>query len=102
MHKKNSGHGNSCIYGLNYVIKNFNNFFSCIIQVDSDNQCDPNYLKKFLDTFFLLEGKFHIFGHRVNREDGNLRLIFSKILSMLILLRFLVFVKDANSPYRTL
>lgn len=98
--KKNSGHGNSCVFGLNHVLKNYRNFFSCIMQVDSDNQCDPSYLKNFLDNFFRLNCSYHIFGHRVIREDGYLRVIFSKILSIIILLRFMIFIKDANSPYR--
>ena len=37
---------------------------------------------------------------RVSREDGILRLIFSKILSLLVFLKKGSFVPDINVPYR--
>ena len=40
------------------------------------------------------------FGLRVIRDDGLLRLIFSRILSFLILIRKGIYVKDMNVPYR--
>ena len=38
--KKNSGHGDTCRYGYKYIIKKFKKF-EYILQIDSDNQCDP-------------------------------------------------------------
>ena len=92
--QKNSGHANACLSGYKIAIKYK---FKLILQIDSDNQCDPTYFKKFLK---LSKNNEIIFGHRVSREDGFLRLIFSRILSILIFLKTFVFVKDANVPYR--
>lgn len=91
---KNSGHGNACIKGYKLAIKNK---FDWILQIDSDGQCDPKYLKKFLNSTKQCNC---IFGLRVIRDDGLLRLIFSRILSFLILIRKGIYVKDMNVPYR--
>ena len=45
IHKKNSGHGDTCRYGYNLIIKKYK-YFDYILQIDSDNQCDPKYLIK--------------------------------------------------------
>ena len=92
--QKNAGHANACLTGYKIAIKKK---FKIILQIDSDNQCDPIYLKKFLKMF---KNNQIIFGHRISRDDGYLRLIFSRILSILIFLKKQVYVRDANVPYR--
>jgi len=91
---KNIGHGNTCLKGYKLAIKlNFN----YIMQVDSDNQCDPIYFKHFLKE---IKNNYAVFGNRISREDGLMRILFSKILSFLIFLKTFTFIKDANVPYR--
>ena len=92
--QKNAGHGNACITGYKLAIK-LN--FKMIMQIDSDNQCDPIYFKDFLK---LTKNNCIILGNRISREDGLARIIFSKILSLLIFLKTFIFIKDANVPYR--
>ena len=92
--QKNAGHGNACVKGYKLAIKLK---FKIIMQIDSDNQCDPTYFKKFLR---LVKDHNVIFGNRVSREDGFIRFVFSRILSILIYLKTFVFIKDANVPYR--
>ncbi len=92
--QKNSGHANACLTGYKIAIEMK---FKMILQIDSDNQCDPVYFKDFIE---LSKTNEIIFGYRVSREDGFLRLIFSRVLSILIFLKTFVYVKDANVPYR--
>ena len=92
--QKNAGHGNACLKGYRYAIK-LN--FKSILQIDGDNQCDPSYFKNFLK---LSRKNKVVFGYRISREDGLLRLLFSRILSLLIFVKKFVFIKDANVPYR--
>ena len=92
--QKNAGHGNACLTGYKLAIKLK---FKMILQIDSDNQCDPNYFKSFLK---LSRHNKIIFGYRISREDGLIRLIFSRILSTLIFIKTFVFIRDANVPYR--
>ena len=73
INKKNEGHGLTCLLGYKKaILANFN----FILQIDSDNQCDPIHFKKLV-----LQSKKNdiVFGYRVRREDGFLRLIFSRI-----------------------
>ena len=94
INKKNEGHGLTCLLGYKKAILGNFNF---ILQIDSDNQCDPIYLKKFI-----LQSKKNdiVFGYRTKREDGYLRLIFSRLLSAIIFIRSGVYLRDPNVPYR--
>ena len=96
--KVNSGHGDTCKYGYELIIKSNINY-SHILQIDSDNQCDPKYFIEFIDQIKKNNFKF-IFGYRKKRYDGYLRSIISKLLSLSIYLKKFVFVKDLNTPYR--
>ena len=91
---KNSGHGAACTRGYKLAIKKK---FSWILQIDSDGQCDSKYLEKFLK---LTKQNDCIFGNRVHRNDGTLRFLFSKILSLAIFFKKGIYVKDLNVPYR--
>ena len=92
--QKNSGHGNACLKGYKLALRLK---FNMIMQIDSDNQCNPAYFKKFSK---LIKKNNVIFGNRISREDGLIRVIFSRILSILIYIKTFVYIKDANVPYR--
>lgn len=96
--KVNSGHGDTCKYGYELIIKSKTNY-SYILQIDSDNQCDPKYLIEFINQIKKNNFRF-IFGYRKKRYDGYLRSIISKLLSLSIFLKKFVFIKDLNTPYR--
>jgi len=91
---KNQGHGGACLFGYKIAIKKK---FDWILQIDSDGQCNPTFFEKFVN---LSDKNEIIFGYRSIRRDGYLRLIFSKILSILIFLKSSLYIKDANVPYR--
>ena len=95
INKKNSGHGDSCIFAYEYILKM--NYYDYILQIDSDNQCNPEYLKNFLN---LTPDCNFVFGHRKKRMDGFLRLISTKILSILVFLITKKKIYDLNVPYR--
>jgi len=92
--QKNAGHGNACIKGYKIALKLK---FKMIMQIDSDNQCDPVYFKNFSE---LVKKNNVIFGNRVSREDGLIRVIFSRILALLIYIKTFTYIRDANVPYR--
>lgn len=96
--KKNSGHGDTCKFGYQYILKKFNNF-DYVLQIDSDNQCDPKYLLKFYDLVVKKKYNF-IFGYRKVREDGFFRLIISRVMSFTFFLKKFLYIKDLNTPYR--
>ncbi len=94
INQKNIGHGNTCFKGYKLAIKKK---YDLIFQIDSDNQCDPKYFKHFVNKIGREDA---VFGNRITREDGIIRIIFSKILSVIIFLRTFVYVTDSNVPYR--
>ena len=49
INKKNSGHGDTCKYGYD-LITNKNYSYDYLLQIDSDNQCNPKYLINFLNV----------------------------------------------------
>ena len=95
--KKNSGHGDTCRFGYNLIVNKKK--FDYLLQIDSDNQCDPKYMSKFYDLIKNKNYKF-IFGFRKSREDGFLRVFISRILSLSILIKKNIYIKDLNTPYR--
>jgi len=94
--KRNSGHGDTCRFGYKYILKNHNNF-DFILQIDSDNQCNPKYLNQFIH---LAKSNNFVFGFRKKREDGNFRLLISRIMSIIFFLKKKIHIKDLNTPYR--
>lgn len=92
--KKNSGHGQSCIYGYKYAVENN---WDWIFQIDSDGQCDPKYLNYFLAA---TENNNVIYGKRKNRKDGVKRTIISRFLTLVIYIVSKNYLQDANVPYR--
>jgi len=94
--KENTGHGLTCKYGYEYIIKKKN--YDYILQLDSDNQCDPRYLDLFLKK--INAGKKFVFGNRNKRDDGYFRYLFSKLLRFIFFLRTGQTILDINCPYR--
>jgi dolichol-phosphate mannosyltransferase len=96
--KKNSGHGDSCKYGYKLILQKYKDY-EYILQIDSDNQCDPKYLPKIYKLIRKKNYNF-IFGYRKKRKDGFVRYIISKILSLTILIKKRKYIPDLNTPYR--
>lgn len=96
--KKNSGHGDTCKFGYTLIV-NKKNKFDYLLQIDSDNQCNPKYIIKMCNLIRYKNHSF-IFGYRKYREDGNLRFLISKIMSLVFFFKKLCYIKDLNTPYR--
>ena len=98
IHKKNSGHGDTCRYGYDLILKKYK-YFDYILQIDSDNQCDPKYLIEICNSINKNNYEF-IFGYRYKRQDGLIRFLLSRILSSTVFLKKFIFIPDLNTPYR--
>ena len=92
--KENSGHGSTILYGYNYALKNKCDY---IFQTDSDGQTVANEFW----TFWNERKKYDmIIGNRKNRQDGISRIFVTKVLKIVIFIKFHVWLKDANTPFR--
>ncbi len=92
--KENSGHGATILLGYRFAIREGADY---IFQTDSDGQTDPAEFRAFWEK----RAKYDmIVGHRNRRQDGLGRIIVTKVLKLVILLCFHVWVKDANTPFR--
>jgi glycosyltransferase involved in cell wall biosynthesis len=96
--KKNSGHGDSCRFGYSLIISKYKKF-EYLMQIDSDNQCDPKYVVNLYNLIKKRKHKF-IFGYRRNREDGKIRYVISRIFSLIFFIKKFLYIKDLNTPYR--
>lgn len=93
-HKENSGHGPTILTGYRFAIREGADY---IFQTDSDGQTNP----KEFEFFWKNRIKYDlIIGSRDKRQDGFGRIVVTKVLRILILLTFHVWVKDANTPFR--
>lgn len=94
LHKENSGHGATVLYGYRYAIENGADF---IFQTDSDGQTLPSEF----DAFWQLRNEYDmVIGHRKGREDGLSRKFVTKVLKLTCRVCFHVKVTDANTPFR--
>lgn len=92
--KPNTGHGQTCVYGYKLALDNSADW---ILQIDSDGQCDPVFLRHFLAA----SNKYKaIYGFRKNREDGFSRYMISRVVSLFTFAATGIWIKDANVPYR--
>lgn len=94
VNRSNYGHGASCLFGYSAAIISGAQW---ILQIDSDGQCDPSYFNEFWKH--RIEGKA-IQGYRFDRLDGLVRLIISRLLSVVVFALTGKYLKDANVPYR--
>ena len=94
INKKNSGHGPTVTFGYKKALKLKPKY---IFQVDSDDQFYAsdftNFWKKRKDYNFII-------GYRQMRNDPLHRLILTRILRVINLVFFGVYVKDVNVPFR--
>ena len=94
IHKENSGHGPSIIYGYRYACKAGAEY---VFQTDSDGQT----LSSEFEPFWRQRKRFDmVVGRRVGRQDGLMRSAVSKALSAMLFVMFGVRADDANTPYR--
>ena len=98
--KKNTGHGDSCRFGYNLIVNKYKNF-DYIMQIDADNQCDPKYIINFYYLIVKKKYKF-IFGYRKIRNDGKIRYLISRIMSLIFFIKKFLYIKDLNTPYRVM
>ena len=92
--KPNSGHGQTCLLGYRTALDRGAEW---ILQIDSDGQCDPRYLRRLWAARIRADV---VMGFRVTRDDGVARWLTSRVVSVLVLLATGVWVADANVPYR--
>lgn len=92
--KENQGHGATILHGYRYAIKKGADY---VFQTDSDGQTLPSEFPQFWKR---RKKCGLLIGCRVHREDGISRLFVTRVLRLVLLLVFRVWVKDANAPYR--
>ena len=86
-----SNHGKAIRMGYEAAGKEF------IFQVDSDNQFDAN---DFWELYKYKDNYDFILGYRRERHDAFPRLILTRIVRVINLIVFGVWIKDANCPFR--
>ena len=94
INKKNSGHGPTVTYGYKAALKLKPKY---VFQVDSDDQfhsSDFSYFWKNRKNYDF------IIGYRFVRNDPLHRLIITRVLKLINLVFFGVYVKDINVPFR--
>ncbi len=94
VHKTNSGHGGTVLYGYYYAVSHGADW---VFQTDSDGQTDPN---EFWPMWEQREQYDFQCGWRADREDGISRKIVTRVLRLVVLLKFGTWVTDANTPFR--
>ncbi len=90
----NRGHGAACRAGYEQALRRNAKW---ILQIDSDGQCDPVYLRLFWKSRL---GADCVFGERRQRDDGILRTLVSWGCSLAVSCLMFRRVRDANVPYR--
>lgn len=93
--KPNSGHGRACRLGYSASVEA--PAVEWILQIDSDGQCDPAYFAEFWSR---RENADCVFGQRIQRDDGQLRALTSKICKLGSTLLGGRDMVDPNVPYR--
>lgn len=94
LHKENSGHGATVLYGYRYALENGADF---VFQTDSDGQTLPSEFGMFYRRRH--EYPF-IIGLRKDRKDGFFRILTNRVLRLVVRTVFKIDLKDINTPYR--
>jgi len=94
LHKSNSGHGATILYGYQYAVINGADY---IFQTDADGQTLPEEFGVFWEERNQYD---MIIGNRNHRKDGVSRKLVAFVLRVTIFLCFGVKIMDANTPYR--
>lgn len=89
--ERNGGHGKALRLGFENV--------GCdlVFHTDSDYQNDPRDFWKLYDE---IEGNDVVIGYRAERNDPIPRLIITRIVRLVNLILFGLFIHDANSPFK--
>lgn len=90
----NAGHGQACLRGYRAALAGGAEW---VLQIDSDGQCDPAFLPAL---WAARRDRAAVFGRRVRRDDGAVRRLASRAVSVVVWLATRVWVVDANVPYR--
>ena len=94
LEKENGGHGAAVLYGYRYAIRCGAAY---IFQTDSDGQTNP---AEFPSVWKLRRQYDMVLGNRRHRQDGSSRIFVTKVLKLVLLLIFGVWIEDANVPFR--
>lgn len=94
IHKPNSGHGQTCLTAYRLARDAGAQW---VFQIDSDGQCDPAF---FREVWRARQEAKVVYGYRRRRDDGLLRLLISRVVSVVTFLSTGIWVADANVPYR--
>lgn len=92
--KPNGGHGDTVLFGYHYALAHHADY---VFQTDSDGQTLPSEFGPFWQQRHDYDAQF---GFRKVRQDGFARWIVTKVLRLVVLAQFHVWVTDANTPYR--
>lgn len=92
--KENGGHGPAVLCGYRYAVRSGADY---VFQTDADGQT----LASEFGPFWARRKKYDmVIGYRKHRGDGLSRILVSRVLKLVILLDFHVWIRDANTPYR--
>lgn len=94
LYKENGGHGAAVLFGYRYAVEHGADY---IFQTDSDGQTVPE------EFWQLWRDRAHcglLIGDRTRRQDGIGRVAVTRVLRLVLRVRFGIFVKDANTPFR--
>lgn len=94
LNKKNEGHGPTVLRAYKKALDAGADY---IFQTDSDGQTRPEEFRQFWDR---REECGLLIGYRKGRQDGFSRVLVTRVLRLVILAIFHVWVKDANTPFR--
>jgi glycosyltransferase involved in cell wall biosynthesis len=92
--RPNRGHGQTCLQGYRIAVERG---IPYVFQIDSDGQCPPQYFGEFWRNRYQCDV---IYGRRTRRDDGLRRTLVSKVVRLLLFLRFGTNCVDPNVPYR--
>lgn len=92
--KLNSGHGSTLLFGYQYALDHGADY---IFQTDSDGQTLP---EEFWGFWYSRHRYDYQIGHRRYRQDGISRVMVTKVLKLVLLFSFSVWITDANTPFR--
>lgn len=94
INKENEGHGATVLRGYHYAIEAGADY---VFQTDSDGQTLAEEFGRFWNN---REACGLLLGYRKDRKDGIIRVFVTRVLRLVLLFTFGVWIKDANTPYR--
>jgi dolichol-phosphate mannosyltransferase len=94
LRQANAGHGAACRAGYGAALESG---AAWVLQIDSDGQCDPAY---FAALWSRRADCDCVFGRRIRRDDGMVRVLVSAVCSAAASALAGVNAADVNVPYR--